>query len=456
MKRRNYIIFFLTALIFLNGCATMSGVNERTLVRLYAERRKLPKDNVVIFIPGIMGSVLEDKETGRTMWGTLFRGVLDTLALPIDTVKLLTNRDNLVPTRLLQTMSLIPGVVEIDIYDTVSRITAEAGGYILGENMFALSYDWRRDLVEAAKRLDELIERIKEETKNPDIKINLLCHSAGGLIARYYIKYGAVDILDQDPLPKPSWAGARNINKVIMLGTPHNGSLKAFRTLHEGAALHGVGYIKPEVAFTMPSLYEMLPSREEPLFVNIEGQLLNISIFESENWQEYGWSVFSPRLQTAYKKNFIRRHGREKGRAKYEENLDKELRFLKTVLKRSRKFHQALNQGDPEKEKQKVTYILFGSDCHLTLNRILLRKGASSWQTWFHAGTPRLKDLLYDFGDKSVTRESLLGIRYLRSDKSKPQMIRFPSTYEVFVCEQHTELTKSTTYLDNVLNALFD
>ncbi|MGB0717444.1 MAG: esterase/lipase family protein, partial [Phycisphaerae bacterium] len=65
---------------------------------------------------------------------------------------------------------------------------------------FQFDYDWRRNNVENARRLHEFIldkkAYIQDELKkrydieNADFKFDLVAHSMGGLIARYYIRYG--------------------------------------------------------------------------------------------------------------------------------------------------------------------------------------------------------------------------------------------------------------------------
>jgi hypothetical protein len=118
------------------------------------------------------------------------REIIGTLALPIDTMTLFANRDNLISTRIIERLSWVPGLFEKEVYLTLHRVAINAGGYVMGKDAFALSYDWRRDLVESARQLGILIENIRRQTGQPDIKVNLICHSAGGLIARYFVRYG--------------------------------------------------------------------------------------------------------------------------------------------------------------------------------------------------------------------------------------------------------------------------
>ncbi|HEY0866631.1 MAG TPA: alpha/beta fold hydrolase [Fimbriimonas sp.] len=69
----------------------------------------------------------------------------------------------------------------------------------------------KRDLAVYAEQLKRVIDMIKAVTGAPSV--NLVCHSMGGLIARYLLQkvYG------------DEAAAAENVNKLVTLGTPHRG-----------------------------------------------------------------------------------------------------------------------------------------------------------------------------------------------------------------------------------------
>jgi len=116
IQRQPFFPIFFTIVIFLSsGCSTIPKFNEDTLVELYSQQRRLPKKNPLIFIPGIMGTVLKDKKTGRTVWGEVGNRLINTLALPIDTVTLIVNRDSLVAAYPIGKIAVIPGLVEKEI-----------------------------------------------------------------------------------------------------------------------------------------------------------------------------------------------------------------------------------------------------------------------------------------------------------------------------------------------------
>ena len=446
--------------VVLAGCAR-PRVSERTLLQLYARQRKAAPPEVTIFIPGIMGTVLKDRFTGRIVWGRMWSGALDMLALPIDAATGMVGQDHLVPIRLLDSFTWIGGLIEGDIYATTQRV-AEGAGFTRGdisdphpgENAYAFKYDWRRDFVEAAQSLGAAIERIKKAQGLPDLKVRLLCHSAGGLVARYYVKYGTVDVLAQDPLPPPNYAGAANVSKVVMLGTPNAGSLEAFQHLHEGLTIPLVGKLSSKTLFTMPASYELLPESGTSIFVDTAGKPLGVDLYDPANWERYGWSVFAPQRLSKRYRQWLRRSFRH-GQKDYDEEVAGRRKFLASALHRAEQFHRALRAGDPKEEKQRTQYIILGADCEPTLYRAVLDHKRNSWRTRFRSWRAATRRAITTFGDGSVTKESLLGFYYEKDDNPVPDW-RLPGARAIFFCESHFELAKNVTYLDNVLHTLLE
>ena len=426
------IAVFFTASI--SGCSSVPRITYDTIKKIYADEKPKPKDHPVIFIPGIFGTVLQDGDNGKVIWGKVSQGLIEELALPIDRVTMSENKDQVVPVKPVGKFSWVCGLVEKNVYNQARYVAVDVAGYTMDKNVFSLSYDWRRDLVEGAKHLGELIDEIKHKMGKPDQKVDIVCHSAGGLIARYYAKYGTEDVLDRDPIPPPTYAGAKNINKIIMLGTPSYGTIESFKDIDNGLVIPCVGVVTKNAVFSMPSAYELMPFDGRQVFINAKGEDLDVDLYDPSNWEKYGWSVFASGNNDPDPKE-----------------LDKERRFLAAALKRASAFQKALWNGDHSEEGKRVTYILLGSDSEPTLRRVLLRQTQSGWRTQFDPHDDTLAPKSFGFGDGTVTRRSLLGTHVDRDIE-----VELPSAYEIFFAQSHIDLTEDPTFLDNVLHSLLD
>lgn len=436
------------------GCAVFHKLNMGQVHRHGALRTDR---NPVIFLHGFLGSRLENSRSGNPVWGRLrnlfTRSRRDGLALPIRSARLEENRDDLVPA------GICDSVGGIDYYGPILRALHDIGGYEPGdidhphpgETLYVFTYDWRRDNVETARDLAAAIERVRAAHGRPDLKVDLVAHSMGGLVARYYVKYGAEDVLDRDPMPAPTYAGARSVDKVILIGTPNEGSMTAFRILNLGITRS----LPPQALFTMPSIYQLLPGPEARPFVDAAGETLPVSLHDPENWQRYGWSAFRPDALSRLRRD-LPRGGRGTGQSF--QVLREQLRsFLAAALGRADRFRRALARSGPREPA--VRFYAFGSDCIPTQTRTVLVQEGETWKLAFSPeevppenGRPPLpRDLFFSPGDGSVTLASLMAQDPTRATPSDPP-IAFAST--VFVCETHGFLPKNPIFQNNLFHVL--
>ncbi len=102
----------------------------------------------------------------------------------------------------------------------------EAAGYVPGETLFTMPYDWRNDNRYSAIQLREAIEAAKGDAGG---KVDIVAHSMGGLVARSYIES---DNYRDD------------VDQLIFLDTPQAGAPESYLA-YEGAYLPGmIGAIK--------------------------------------------------------------------------------------------------------------------------------------------------------------------------------------------------------------------
>ena len=240
-------------------------LRKPNLEKIYPMNYQQEPLHPVILIPGFLGSKLKDRQTGKITWGRILdifgSGRQDRFALPIDNASLSANVDDLVA------YGLYDNAAGARYYGEVLEGLEVHGGYLQGdiadpqpgENCFVFYYDWRRDLVESARKLGEAIERIQIAFGDPDLKVDLVGHSMGGLIARYYVMYGKEDVLDRPGRLWPTYAGTHNVDRVVLIGTPNEGSVNTLKVLNQGLQ-KVVKPVSVREVFTMPSLYQMLPA----------------------------------------------------------------------------------------------------------------------------------------------------------------------------------------------------
>src|SRR5262249_3989118 len=148
----------------------------------------------VVFVPGILGSELL-RPDGTPVWLSLANALgYHDLHLPLCFPHNEQPYD-LVPGRLVGTDGLLPRLFGFRAYEDFvhlleaagfRRHPAEPGG--LGYHVF--TYDWRRDVVWAARRLHQAIEQLAEARRDRNLRVTVIGHSLGALVARHYLRYG--------------------------------------------------------------------------------------------------------------------------------------------------------------------------------------------------------------------------------------------------------------------------
>lgn len=96
-------------------------------------------------------------------------------------------------------------------YDQLISDLQTYGEYILGESLFTFPYDWRKNNEFTAQLLKAEIKNIKNQTGAE--KVDLIAHSMGGLVARYYIESNLYQ---------------NDVDQLIFIATPQRGAPKAY------------------------------------------------------------------------------------------------------------------------------------------------------------------------------------------------------------------------------------
>ena len=414
----------------------------------------------VIVIPGITGSTLYNSKTNKEVWFKVTRAKDDDIRLPMSP-DIAANRDLLEARDIIRSVKIASFLPEIEIYERLIYALETRGGYHEAkwdnpkkddyqDTFYVFPYDWRRDNVESARLLIKKIESLKAKLKKPNLKFNIIAHSMGGLIARYAAMYGNADI-PTGPL-QPSWAGARDLDKIFLLGTPNDGSILALKALLEGHSVTSAIPI-PIIqtftrfdAFTAPALFELLPTNGGLVVYDENFKPLHLNIYEPNTWDEYDWSIWKdPDFKSRYSS---------------EEQASARPYFM-AVLARARRFQEALrayrNGNVP------VSFYLIGGDCQPTPAAavVLWDEKNRRWDTMIKArsftrtdGTrvseEEVKAKLNAKGDGTVTLQSLV------DDLAAPELKEkyLPVSGGMFQCEDHTRLISNNEIQTKLLGLL--
>lgn len=426
---------------------------------------KLP----VIIIPGLIGSELINKDTNDVVWFGLRRAKTDDLRLPIST-NIAENRDNLVPRDILRSVKLFSFLPETEIYERLVDTLETTGGYTEGkwdapsatgyeDTYYLFPYDWRRDNVENARLLIRRINELKVKLKKPDLKFNIIAHSMGGIIARYAARYGDADLPANGQKPRLSWAGAADINKIFLVGTPNEGSISALNSLINGLGLLSASRLNlPFIqdlskydVFTIPAAYQLLPHAGTIRAFDEHLKPLKIDIYNPLTWEKYGWTAYSD-------PNFAK---------EFSETEQKQAKdYFRIVLNRAKRLQEALDSNVGAKNP--VALYFLGSDCKPTLDAVIVYrdKKKNRWETVFRpesiksddgtkVSSKEIEKLFYAPGDSVVTERSFLGANFIKTSRGiVAPLTAFRAKDVTFVCEVHNKLTGNAKIQTDLLKVL--
>ena len=374
-------------LVLARALAPKPSLDARLLRGLRRDEDATPP---TVLVPGILGSELV-RPDGTQVWLNLRTtvGAYD-LSLP-PTLPLSESRDELVPAGLLGVDAALPRLFGFTEYADFLELLADAGFGTngVGPTKHVFTYDWRRDLIESARRLGNSLDALAETIGDPDARFNIVGHSMGGLVARYYLRFGGAE-----PGGAVTWAGARRVENLVLVATPSGGSVPSLDALLNG---NRVGLSSTTLAASvvahMPSLFQLLPAAAAHPLVDSKGEPLDADPRDPGTWERLGWGPWAPRA------------GRRREEPTAASDPEAEKAFLVAVLARTRTFHAALAQAPATACPVRVLAI--GGDCLATPARAIVpeRRGVPPR---FEAWTRAEAEFLQEAGDGRVTRASVL------------------------------------------------
>ncbi len=439
-----------------NRRADLGVIYDEAAQNIGAER------NPVVVIPGILGTKLESPDAMTPVWGSFTFGSADPdtpegarlVALPMRAgVPLSKIRDEVVPTTVLDTLSIDVGLLrglELGAYIDILR-TLAAGEYrdeTLGASgaidygglhytCFQFPYDWRRDISEQAAALHEVVlTALASQPGGGQRKADIVAHSMGGLVLRYYLRYGPTPLPEDGSLPELDWEGAAYVENAILVGTPSAGSVLALEQLVEG--VNFASFITPTyraaVLGTMPAIYQLLPRTRHARVVDARtGE--GIDLFDAENWVRFGWGLADPDADRDLRALLPDAGTREEREAIAMDHLRK-------CLRRAAQAHRALDR--PASPPAGLSLYLVAGDAHSTPDVLEVEQ----------AGSLRVRGRAP--GDDTVTRSSALMDE--RTGTGYVPRVRTPIGFRsvLFLESDHLGLTRDRLFTNFVLYTLLE
>ncbi len=286
---------FLAAGLSLGACARL---DRPPLGALYRPTRETLEQPPLIVIPGAFGSCLRDRRSGREIWPGSSAALVTSryldLEVAIDPATLEPRTDD------VEAYDIFAAGLGRDFYGQVLQTLEQVGGYVrCGEcslpradrrNYYIYPYDFRLDNVRSVRGLHELIERIRADYGDPRLQVDILAHSNGGLLARYYARYGGAELPESGPF-HPTGEGAPAIRRLLLVGTPNLGTIQPVLSHLRGEEVV-LRKIPHEVIATFTGAPQIMPHPAVPWLLDVKGRPLDHSLYDIATWRALGWSLF--------------------------------------------------------------------------------------------------------------------------------------------------------------------
>jgi pSer/pThr/pTyr-binding forkhead associated (FHA) protein len=231
------------------------GFQENALTIADESLSRMRARPLVVFVPGLMGSELwlgneRVWPNVKTMFKNpeLFRYPS---TIPLE------------PRSIVDEVVIVPNLIKQDQYNRLGDYMIEDLGYQRGVNFIEFPYDWRQDVRTSARQLKELVDSLP-----PAERLFIIGHSLGTMVSRYYVE---------------RLGGKKRVERLILMGGPHQGSLKILTGLLTTPHMLPFGLMGErlrQVLVTFASSYQIVPTYA----CATDQNGLKINLLEDESW----------------------------------------------------------------------------------------------------------------------------------------------------------------------------
>ena len=253
----------------------------------------------------------------------------------------------------------------------------------------------------------------------------------GCLVSRYFLRYGQQGLGTISTPPTLDWRGSRKIENIIMVAPPNKGSLEAFSNLVNGFHPTNIKWFKypPAVLGTMPSIYEMLATKDIANVSNQNGE--KVDLLDPELWQAMNWGLLDPE-----QKRTLNQIGSQISNKK---DIYAQAKLLQAkLLRRARLFHSRLNKKS--KPPSGLGFYLFAGLGEPTDSGVLINTLNKSWS---------IKSS--NAGDGAVLRASAYAIKNANIPEEGSII---PWDNAIFFYSSHMKLVQNNDFFANLYDIL--
>lgn len=475
----------LLATLPVAGCTTYRQVASKNpksdITAIYENSLPNTQRNPVVLIHGFAGATLQRREDGATVWGAFFtknsvqpskEAGLRAFALdignlepPVDQSQLAVVTDDTQAVELLQRVRADAVVVDINISIYAALVELmEKGGYApcgseISKNSesekpacLTFLYDWRQDNVANAIALGRFLENARRELEEErrksgaespvPVRFDVVAHSMGGLISRYFLRFGARDVLEESD-PPITWDGAEYIDRLVQIATPNFGSMKVLRELISGRHYPMVKF-EPALVTTWVSPYQMLPREHHQLWLDEQGRPTKVKILSAQVWERNGWGPFAPGQDRFLAWVFPEETTTFDRRQRMVE-------FMSAAFDRASRFYKVMDKAAAEPCPTEL--VLFAGDVQPTVAKAIVVVEAEQMSLVFESSKGvEVKAP----GDGSVTRASAMADERLAGGSNGWLTSPIPWDREIFLNGTHRTFLGDPTFHNNLLHILLE